>query len=181
MAGRGLFVDLVAHRLKSSQDHAGCAPTPDAQRGRAPPAPTRSTSTSSSAMFSNGGRATAGSKFHGRARQRAASSGANDDAQPFSPCSGAARSPARGQRLPPALPEMTRPTRPRHRARSALSPRSRLRRARLGCSRALQRGWGALPPGREKSPVTTTLRSSPSTTSNSTAISLPPGVLNSPR
>jgi hypothetical protein len=30
-------------------------------------------------MFTNGGRATAGSKFHGRARQRAASAGANDD------------------------------------------------------------------------------------------------------
>src|SRR5687768_13682120 len=47
--------------------------------GRAP-TPTRSTSTSSSAMFSNGGRATAGSSFHGNACQRAASSAASADA-----------------------------------------------------------------------------------------------------
>jgi hypothetical protein len=43
------------------------------------PAPTRSTNTSSSAMFSNGGRPAPGSSFHGSARQRANSSTDNDE------------------------------------------------------------------------------------------------------
>src|SRR5215216_4033659 len=44
------------------------------------PAPTLSTSTSSSAMFSNGDRATAGNNFQPNARQRSKSSAVNGDA-----------------------------------------------------------------------------------------------------